>query len=132
MNKQTTISGFIIKTMVEISEKRILDLLVGAFEGGSNYWVEELCIKVPGVRSKESGVDYYTKAQIAAVFGEVRIKAAEDDKLYTLNRAAIQCGLEAMALKYHRHFADIVDENDDATTSDVLLQMALFKEIIYG
>jgi hypothetical protein len=41
-------------------------------------------------------------------------------------------GLEIMATKYARHFADLVSENDDADTHDVFLQCALFGEVVYG
>jgi hypothetical protein len=36
-----------------------------------------------------------------------------------------------LATKYPRHFADLVNENTDAITADVLLQCCLFGELIY-
>ncbi len=41
-------------------------------------------------------------------------------------------GLQVMATKAPRHFSDFVNEGDDATTSDVFLQMICFGEIVYG
>jgi hypothetical protein len=37
-----------------------------------------------------------------------------------------------MADKYPRHIADILSENDDATTGDVFLQLCLFGDVVYG
>ena len=41
--------------------------------------------------------------------------------------------MKVMHEKYTRHYADMVSEcNADATTGDVLVQCALFGEIVYG
>lgn len=44
----------------------------------------------------------------------------------------VRRGLELMRDKYPRHYADLVEENDDAITGDVFLQLAVFGELIYG
>lgn len=44
----------------------------------------------------------------------------------------VQKGLELMQEQYPRHYADLVEENDDAITGDVWLQLAVFGDIIYG
>jgi hypothetical protein len=44
----------------------------------------------------------------------------------------VQKGLELMRDKYPRHYADLVEEEDDAITGDVWLQLAVFGELIYG
>lgn len=44
----------------------------------------------------------------------------------------IKKGLQVMASKYPRHFADLVSENGDADTGDVLFQCCAFGEIVYG
>ena len=44
----------------------------------------------------------------------------------------VQKGLELMRDDYPRHYADLVEENDDAITGDVWLQLAVFGDIIYG
>ena len=37
-----------------------------------------------------------------------------------------------MHQKYPNHYENFISENDDAETSDVALQLALFKELVYG
>lgn len=44
----------------------------------------------------------------------------------------VQKGLELMRDEYPRHWADLVEENDDLITGDVFLQLAVFGEVIYG
>jgi hypothetical protein len=50
----------------------------------------------------------------------------------TIGMADLQRGLKAMADNAPRHLADLVNENDDAVTHDVFMQMVVFGEIIYG
>ena len=44
----------------------------------------------------------------------------------------VKKGLELMRDQYPRHYADLVEENDDAITGDVWLQLTVFGELIYG
>ena len=44
----------------------------------------------------------------------------------------VKKGLELMRDQYPRHYADLMEENDDAITGDVFLQLAVFGELIYG
>ena len=52
---------------------------------------------------------------------------------YRLDRASVEKGLQALALseKYAHHFADIVKDNHDAITGHVLIQFALFGNVIF-
>jgi len=49
-----------------------------------------------------------------------------------LNCETIQRGLNLMADKYSSHLLDIVEGNEDASTSDVFLQCCLFGKVLYG
>ena len=46
--------------------------------------------------------------------------------------ADVKKGLELMRDQYPRHYADLMEENDDLTTGDVWLQLTVFGELIYG
>ena len=56
----------------------------------------------------------------------------ENLKAYTLNLEVVKKGLEIMATKYPKHFADFIAENEDAGTGDIALQCMLFGEAKYG
>lgn len=51
---------------------------------------------------------------------------------YHLTMENVQKGLELMRDEYPRHYADLMEEEDDAITGDVWLQLAVFGELIYG
>jgi hypothetical protein len=44
----------------------------------------------------------------------------------------VEKGLKLMRDQYPRHYADLMEEDDDAITGDVWLQLAVFGELIYG
>lgn len=108
-----------------IDKKRVEDLLVTAFEGGSNYWymIEE---------KSDPEVSIYDLPFTNKGFIVISDQENKKKKKYTLDKAALQFGLEVMSSKYQQHFSDVIDENDDATTGDVFLQCCLFGEVIYG
>lgn len=63
------------------------------------------------------------------------IEGTEEDaqpKELFVTHEALQRGLKIMAEKYPKHFADLVGENDDAMTHDVMVQCCLLGDIVYG
>ena len=56
----------------------------------------------------------------------------EEPTKYHLTMDNVRKGLELMRDQYPRHYADLVEEQDDAITGDVWLQLATFGELIYG
>lgn len=56
----------------------------------------------------------------------------EESTEHHLTLADVQKGLELMRDQYPRHYADLMEENDDLITGDVWLQLATFGELIYG
>ena len=56
----------------------------------------------------------------------------EGEVKYPLDMKAVRKGLRLMRDLYPRHWADLVEEEDDLITGDVWLQLAVFGELIYG
>lgn len=56
----------------------------------------------------------------------------DEPKRYRLDREALIRGLNIMAEKYPRHFADFLQQNSDAITGDVYVQCCVFGDAIYG
>ena len=113
-------------TSATISTGDVAGLLVGAIEGGSNYWyMLESYTKAP------SGcLDYEGVAAGNATW--IILDAEEPEDKLTLDRAAMQRGLQAMADKYPWHMENLLQDNADAETSDVFLQCSLFGEVVFG
>ncbi len=137
---------------IEVSDEQLRYLLCSALEGGSNYWYMHTRSEFP------AGVDY-VDFEKGGRFGndewswpylipftdgcalimttekagdEAEFNADGSLKEYRLDRAALTKGIDIMAQKYPRHFANVMTENGDAETGDVYLQCCLFGEIVYG
>lgn len=121
-----TMTDFAITTTFDITQQQVADLVVTAFEGGSNYWLGD--IKPFYAKTADyAEADRYGEDMVTRVF-----TPSEDDEEYTFDREAINRGLQIMADQYPTHFNDLREDNFDADTADVFLQCALFGEIVYG
>ena len=117
-----------VKTEVAITQQRVEDLLCGAFEGGSNYWAYFVVSK-----KQKQGVKIDYIYEIATRGGEITINDRETgETLGFLNEESIKKGLQLMAEKYPNRFIDVVNENDDADTADIFVQLAVMGELVFG
>jgi len=116
-----------VKTVTEISAQRLDEVLDSAWAGGCNYFVERLeritttlDRALPWLGDhKGSGLCY-------------RVMVGDDPETYQLDWKTLGEGLNVMARDFPKHFQDLVDENDDANTADILVQCSLFGKMIYG
>ena len=115
-----------VKVTHTIDHERLECLLISAFEGGSNYWIQK-ARSVNGGDEYEQAFDYGVRIWVSAERGD-----PFSGKSFLLNLTAMEKGLQVMADKFPHHMADILAENDDATTGDVFLQLCLFGEVVYG
>lgn len=125
--------NMIINVEVEVALDRIQDLLTCAFEGGSNYWYRGLHI----LTDVDCGEHDTHRFHLIPTIGDGEIGLYTDDdpdapELHTLNREKIKKGLHLMAATFPTHWADVINENDDADTGDVFLQCCVFGELVYG
>jgi len=118
---------------VQVPEQVLLDLLSTAIEGGSTYWAnfsaavrssdgEYLSVVVTEQDSHKEGSPRIIRALAATdlIVGLERLAAVAVNDEHDMQRMAGQ------------HLGDALSENGDASTADVVLQMALFGEVIYG
>lgn len=123
-----------VSVTMQIDPQRLNDILVGAVEGGSNYWA--------GFRVIEGKGDDYT----AVLVTEYDTKLLDKDGK-VVKDTDLALGVERLSAcatrgcKYEngeqfemaaQHLADFMSGNDDAITADVILQMTLFNEVVYG
>lgn len=102
-----------------IKRETIENLFISACEGGSNYWCKEI--------KPKGGGDAY-----AAMFAGFIAVDGESEKKINVTPTKIKKAVQLMAAKEPRHFADVLGENEDATTGDVFLQLCCFGKVIYG
>lgn len=123
---------------MNITDQRREDMLVGALEGGSNYWCF-LSDKACDIITKYStpptyhiGVGIMWKAIQAGETIPIHDNEDRKTKIGELDLEAIKKGEELMLKEQPEHFANIISENDDAETADVWFQYCVLGGIVYG
>jgi hypothetical protein len=113
-----------MKVQVEVPEQFIKDTLVSGFEGGSGYWLQ--------IRNdlKPMGKDYIETLFDTGLM--VQDQLNEESGAIMLTKKMIEEGVSKMAIHQPRHFQDMVNENGDAETGDVLLQFVVNGALLYG
>lgn len=129
-----------------IEEEELWDLMVTAFEGGSNYWIGTVNVsvetrKLHSIFASEFGNTvtswrwYHQVPFVLAGTSGYKGHELEMDtpagKFYlTINK--LFDGLKLMHEEASTHYNNFISENWDAITADVFLQYALFGEVIFG
>jgi hypothetical protein len=115
---------------ITISNQTIGDLLVTALEGGINYWCDRATVKREnGQRLSNNEIVDHPDWLPGCEF---TFRDADDGIEQTIGFEAFNTALETMVANHPKHFADIINDNHDADTADVLVQLALFGELVYG
>lgn len=121
----------VIETTVEVPDSRINDLLCSAFEGGSTYW----CAKARLAKGNDwpAEIEYCHELPMAGRYVKLTTHNPEDDpKPHLIGRERCAAALQLMAANHPKHFADLLNEDDDADTGDAFLQLAAFGEVVFG
>ena len=73
-----------------------------------------------------------THAEVNLPIGDFGPISHHGETEFPLNFTTMKQGIQIMADKYPEHFANVINENDDAETGDVFLQCCLFGEVVFG
>lgn len=124
---------FIVNATFKVSRQQVAGALWRAFGSQISWFRVVEVIEPPTLRFRSIEhlalrmVDYPLNE--GGSIGIVSTEPSSD--VFRLDLKSIRRGLEDLATKYPRHFADLVNEDTDAITADVLLQCCLFGELIY-
>jgi len=133
---------FKIKTEVEVTEEMVKDLLTVGFEGGVGYWCQIAGYRYPhGIMP--AGVEFPHIELPLLDGGGVVCQDAEHDDAFTttvLDFDRIRYGLNLLMSGkdkfdkplHPRHRANFLNDNTDAETGDVFIQLCLLGEIVFG
>jgi hypothetical protein len=136
-----TKKAFSIKITQEVPEEKVQNLLTNGFDHAISYWAS---VKGDGGWDKlNEKEDYRSDLPLAGGFVVLEDSTGEGfpdpegnpfavEGGVILNRASVERGLQVMGAKYPRHFGNMMSGNDDADTADVLIQCAVFGDIIFG
>lgn len=119
----------IIEFTIKVVAKDIeLDyILAGAFEGGSNYWIKKIVIEEDDYKGTDFASDAVSKGATLEIHIDEPIDAS-DHIIYKLDKQRLINGIQL----YANIFNKLEFDNMDAGDYDNILQLALFKEIIFG
>ena len=119
MSKNKT---FVLKPF-EVTDDHLESILVGCFEGGSNYWINKVEVKSDDYKGKKYA------SECVAAGGELYIYCDGDQSAYLLTKECLINGLQTyLNESKYKNWPD----GGDAQTDDLILQYALFEEIVYG
>ena len=112
-----------------VTQEDIDDIMVGALEGGINYWCSEA--EVVGEYLGE-----YASEQISNG-GTLRLHDIETDEIYELTRQKFLNGIKlwftsGLAGDAIRSDGTIDTCNVDGCAADAIVQLALFGEVVFG
>ena len=113
---------------INVDHQLLVDLLVTAVEGGSNYWADFIYPHPRGSNSDKIRLIEDEPSNESGVCFDREVSA--DDLLVGLQRLA-ESDLSNFPAA-HAHLLDVLSDNYDADTADVVLQMTVFGELVYG
>jgi hypothetical protein len=124
-----------LSVTITVPLSRICDMVIGAMEGGSAYWCNEFFpVSLPPALPEKPW--YANPAVYADPTTRISVhydKTTDGDPgVKMLEAKDFALGLQVFAAKYPRHLADLLDENDDATTADIFLQCVVLGDVVYG
>lgn len=123
---------------IELTQDQIKDVIVGALEGGSNYWYYLNNKSVEAIREKVSKEEnkYLSEAITDAVFRGAVVPFYDvenpNEKLGFLSKKSIEVGLQKMLDDEREEIDMVLNGEDDAETSDVILQYCVMGELVFG
>lgn len=115
---------------IKVPQQDIDDIICTAFEGGITYWCRK--VKVVG-----EYLGKYASEQISRG-GTLLLRDAEEEKEYELTYEKFMHGLtKAIENNCYSNYGwfngNSIDTcNVDANVADVIIQLALFDEVVYG
>jgi hypothetical protein len=110
---------YTIESRREVSQEQIDDLLADALEHGIYYWCGEVRIK-KGFKPKQK---YNYLSEVITRGGVLELYDSEDERWVSLDLHRL---LESLG-KFNFDW-----DNYDASDADIIIQQAVFGEVIYG
>ena len=125
-----------IQIEIDITQEMVESLVVGALEGGSNYWywidTEDFESDLP--KSDEPLTMRIAKAVYTNSSFKMPVYDIEDDEdlLGFFSQKTLKEGLTKAAKEYPDRFNSLVDGEEDSEDCDVIFQLCVMGEITFG
>lgn len=113
---------------IRVSHEQVEAVLSSGYYSGINYWAEDMIPMAEDARTSLEANCMKYGFGVRDASGETPSKR----RVRWIKPARIKRAVQLMADKYPHHFADMMAGNGDQTTGDVLIQLAVFRDVIYG
>jgi len=125
-----------IKADYEIKSSDLANLIVSALEGGSNEWMHHFRLKYTSLADIGTNI-WYAEPRLWAdekFIVSVSHENCEAEEVANVDRdyPSLVAAMQLFADKYPKHFSDFVQDNADAETADVFMQIWILGEVIFG
>ena len=118
-----------------LTDEKIQGILCSGMEGGIGYWAQ-----IVRYEGDTTGAEFKHIEMPLREGGAVILEDAEGEEEgeWRLDRAALQRGLSLLSSLTlagklpARHLTNVMTDDYDAETGDVLIQLAVLGEIVYG
>lgn len=123
-----------------LSKEDIINLFVGALEGGSNYWYEIKHIPRDvkyaiehGASTSESVINYILSGG-KIYFYDIENESEDEDDAYLgyVDMGKLLDGISILKRDYPNVYENIIMETYDAGDADVFLQLCVMGDVVYG
>jgi hypothetical protein len=120
---------------MKLTTEQLENLMVTAWEGGSNYWMDISSHQEVRIQefAPDKNLSFAEKMAAYLMDGKsIIIRDAEGPRevLGKLTLEAIEKAFDNPEIK--EHVQTFIDVDYDAETTDIIIQYALFNEIVYG
>jgi ribonucleotide reductase alpha subunit len=119
---------------IPFSDEQIVNLISSACSGGSCYWLA--MSGIPKITEEEKlKKECYEERILRLVYGGLEIRVLDTDSrelLGAINKERIEKATELMFKNHFADYANVINENDDAETADIWMQLVVMGEAIFG
>jgi len=115
-----------------INKDLLQNLLVPAFEGGSNYWYKILQHNKKEIPECKFVSELLSFEQGKMLISDSENQIPESGKWITNHDVVNAWNKFTTDHEYREHYGDLLKGNEDAITGDVFLQLVVFDKVIYG
>jgi len=120
-----------IQNTYTLDAERVVDLLITAFEGGSNHWIDHV---TPQFSYDQEDVEVNWYSTIPFMERDdwiIKITDVEGDE-HTVTKEVMRKGFEYLAEQHLSVLESIVEEDYDADDADIWLQLVVYRVVVYG
>ena len=117
---------------LDVSDDDLDNILVTAFEGGSNYWIDK--IEVKDYKGCEFASHVISKGgKLIIITDDEQLTLTKNKQLKGISKWFAEYYYPRQIVKHNLEMPSSFSDIDfDAGDTDIIIQLAIFNEVVYG